>query len=239
MSEELEESVEQETAQAVAPAEESQSAEEVQKAEAFAQKSQDDQNRNWKEARRKMQELEQKLGEKDEVIKRLTVPTPAKAEEDYGIEDDALAEGKHIKELKKELKELKSYIKTQEVSAVDTRLQVMYPDFNQVVNKENIETLKQIEPELAESLSYYPDPYKQAVAAYKLLKKAGIGETEVVGNTSSKEKDRAIKNGQKPVSVNAVTKQSAIGNAHMFENGLTPELKASLLKEMREATKRA
>ncbi len=52
-----------------------------------------------------------------------------------------------------------------------------------------------------------------------------------------REKQKAIANSQKPVSVNAVTKSSAIGNAHMFENGLTPELKKSLWDEMERARK--
>jgi hypothetical protein len=50
-------------------------------------------------------------------------------------------------------------------------------------------------------------------------------------------KQRALANSQKPVSVNAVTKNSAIGNAHMFENGLTKELKKSLYDEMKNAMK--
>lgn len=240
MPDENEESVEQEVAQAAAPAEESQDAQEVQKAQAFAKKSQDDQDRNWKEARRKMQELEAKVREQDELIKRQTAP---KAEEDELSklgDDDIITYGQHKKATAKLAKEIAAQvIKEHSAATVEERLQYKYPDFNQVVNNETIELLKQNEPELAESLSYYPDPYKQAVAAYKLLKKAGYTEGEVVGNTSIKEKERATKNSQKPVSVNAVTKQSAIGNAHMFENGLTPELKASLRKEMAEAAKRA
>ena len=240
MSDEIEESVEQETAQAAAPAEESSDAKEMQKAEAFAKKSQDDQDRNWKEARRKMQELEARAREQDEVIKRLSTPKPEEDELSKLGDEDIITYGQHKKATVKLAKEIAAQVvKEHMASTVDERLQLKYPDFAQVVNKENIEFLKENEPELAESLSYNPDPFKQGVAVYKLLKKAGRTEGEVVGNTSAKEKDKAIKNSQKPMSVNAVTKQSAIGNAHMFENGLTPELKASLRKEMAEAAKRA
>lgn len=246
MSEEVEEIVEtqeetQET-QAADPAEESKRAEEVQKAEAFAKKSQDDQERNWKEARRKMQDLELKAREQEEVIRRLTAPAAPKEDDELDKlgDEDIVTKRQAIKLASKMAESIaQKVIKEREATTVDERLSLKYPDFAQVVTKENIELLKENEPELAESLSYNPDPFKQGVAAYKLLKKAAIGGTEQMSNSSMKEKDKAVKNSQKPVSVNAVTKQSAIGNAHMFENGLTPELKASLLKEMKEAAKRA
>jgi hypothetical protein len=236
MPDEVEENVEQEVAQAAVPAEESQSAEELQKAEAFAKKS-DDQDRNWKEARRKMQELERKAEEQQEVIRKLTAPKAEDDELDKLGDEDIVTKAQARKLASRMAEEIaQRVIKQREDSTVDERLQIKYPDFAQVVTKENIELLKETEPELAESLSYNPDPYKQGIAAYKLLKKAGI---ESAAPTSSREKEKAVQNGQKPMSVNAVTKQSAIGNAHIFENGLTKELKASLLQEMREAAKRA
>jgi len=243
MSENVEESVEiqeeiQET-QAAAPAEESNRAEEVQKAETFAKKSKNDEDRNWKEARRKMQELEQKSREQEEVIKKLSAPKPEEDELAKLGDEDIITYGQHKKATVKLAKEVAAQaVKDYVASTVDERLQLKYDDFAQVVSPENIEFLKQNEPELAESLSYYPDPFKQGIAAYKLLKKLGITEGEVVA-PQSKEKQKAAMNSQKPVSVNAVTKSSAIGNAHMFENGLTPELKASLRKEMADAAKRA
>lgn len=240
MSDENEVSVEQETAQAALPAEESKSAQELQKAEAFARKSHDDQDRNWKEARRKMQELERKSREQEEVIQRLSAP---KAEEDELSklgDEDIITYGQHKKATVKLAKQIaEQVIKEREAATVDERLQNKYSDFAQVVTKENIELLKETEPELAESLGYNPDPFKQGVAVYKLLKKASVGATEMVEKLPPKEKEKAIQNSQKPMSVNAVTKQSAIGNAHLFENGLTKELKASLFKEMREAAKHA
>lgn len=247
MSDENEASVEQEEivsqdAQAVTPAEESKGAEEKQKAEAFAKKSQDDQDRNWKEARRKMQELEKRTKEQEEIIQRLSAPKAEKIDDELDKlgDEDIVTKAQARKLAAKMAEEIaQRVIKQREASTVDERLQLKYSDFNQVVTKENIELLKEIEPELAESLGYNPDPYKQGIAVYKLLKKAEIGVPDPMANQSSKEKEKAVKNSQKPVSVNAVTKQSAIGNAHMFENGLTKELKASLLKEMREAAKRA
>jgi len=191
---------------------------------------------NWAEARRKMQDLEQQNRQMQEQMSRLKPEAPVQDEDDLGIGDTDLAEGKHLKSLSKEIKQLRSLLKEQQVSTVDSKLQLKFPDFGQVVTAENIETLKQNEPELADSLRHLPDPYTKGVAAYKLLKKLGISQESA---PSSPERDKARANTQKPISVNAVTKQSAIGNVHLFENGLTKELKASLWKEMQEMSKRA
>ena len=241
MSDENQESVEPEMVQADLPAEQSNSAEELQKAEAVAKRSQEnDQDRNWKEARRKMQELERRARDQEELIQKLTKPqAPHEEDELEKIGDEDIVTKAQAKKLAIRMAEqiAQKVMKEREASTVDERLQLKYPDFAQVVTKENIELLKETEPELAESLGYNPDPFKQGVAVYKLLRKAGMGaEAE---KSSHKEKEKAIQNGQKPVSVNAVTKQSAIGNAHLFENGLTKELKSSLWKEMREASRRA
>jgi len=183
-----------------------------------------------------MQDLEQQNRQMQEQMSRLKPEAPVQDEDDLGIGDTDLAEGKHLKSLSKEIKQLRSLLKEQQVSTVDSKLQLKFPDFGQVVTAENIETLKQNEPELADSLRHLPDPYTKGVAAYKLLKKLGISQESA---PSSPERDKARANTQKPISVNAVTKQSAIGNVHLFENGLTKELKASLWKEMQEMSKRA
>lgn len=233
MSDETNESVAHEEIQeqAVAPADDSKQVQEQQ--DAAQRKARDDQAYNWAESRRKMQELEREL--RDLRADKEKVQPKAEPEEDLGFKDDDLIEGRHVKTLKKELNELKSYIRQREVSTVDDRVQMKYPDFRDVVSAENIEILKQNEPELAMSLQKLgDDPYAQSVAAYKMLKKLGYGAPEA----PPVEKKKAEANVQKPVSVNAVTKQSAIGNAHLFENGLTKELKASLYQEMQQAIKR-
>ena len=53
-----------------------------------------------------------------------------------------------------------------------------------------------------------------------------------------KEKKRIADNVAKPPSVNQVRKAGALDEANKFDRGLTPELRASLLKEMNEARKR-
>lgn len=242
MSNEEKTGVEEEIPQVVPQTEVTDAQQETQKAEAFANKrSEDDQERNWKEARRAKQELERKVREQEELIHRLQTPAPAQIEDDLDkLGDEDIVTKAQAKRLAAKMAEeiAQKVIRQREASTMDERLTLKFPDFAEVVTQENIEQLKQTEPELAESLAHNPDPYKQGVAVYKLLKKAGIGMEPKV-DPNLREKEKAVKNSQKPVSVNAVTKQSAIGNAHMFENGLTPELKKSLWAEMQQAMKSA
>jgi hypothetical protein len=239
MPDETNEGVEEpEVAQAVPTAESNDSAEEKQKAETFAKKS-EDQDRNWKETRRKMQELERRAKEQEELIAQLKTPPKAIQEDELDKlgDEDIVTKGQAKKLAAKMAEEIASrVIKERENATVEDRLSSKFNDFNQVVTRENIELLKETEPELAMSLAQNTDQYSQGVAAYKLLKRLGIG-VEEVAKEPVKEKQKALANSQKPLSVNAVTKSSAIGNAHMFENGLTEDLKKSLREEMARAIK--
>lgn len=191
---------------------------------------------NWAELKRAKQESDRRIKELEDTVNRYQKP-PAEVEEDFRYDKDALPTFSEVEKLieKRAAKLAEQVVRQRENATVDDRLSAKFNDFAEVVSKENIELLKETEPELAQSLwRLQDDPYAQGVAAYKLMKKLGIGMKE----PTSPEKEKAIKNSQKPVSVNAVTKQSAIGNAHLFENGLTPELKKSLWKEMQDAKKR-
>lgn len=215
--------------------------EESESQESASEKTQDKQRNdaeyNWAEARRKMKDLERQNQEMQDQLRSFkSSQTPPKEEEEEKFaEDDILtyAQAEKLAE-KKARKIAEEVIRQREASTVDERLSLKHSDFSSVVTRENIELLKETEPELASSLYHIPDPYQQGVAAYKLLKKLGIGESK-----NSPDRERAIANSKKPVSVNAVSKSSAIGNAHLFENGLTPELKKKLYEEMRECARGA
>lgn len=238
MPEEENKSVEPE-AQAVAPAAETEvETQESEKPEATEKKQRDNQAYNWAEANRKMKELDRQNREMQDKLERFEKQKAAVPEFDEidKLGDDDLMTKAQAKKLAEKIARhaAQEAIKQREAATVEERLSLKHPDFGDVVTKENIELLKQTEPELALSLSHNPDPYAQGVAAYKLLKRLGIGgEAE-----RTPEKEKAKVNSQKPMSVNAVTRQSAIGNAHLFENGLTKELKSQLWKEMQACAKR-
>ena len=237
MSVEENKDVEQD-AQAAVPATETEQKQAQSSEETVQDKKQrNDAEYNWAEARKKMHELDRQnreMAEKLQSLEKQKVAPPVDDELDKMSDDDIMTKAQAKKMAERMARKVaEDVIKQRDASTVDERLANKLPDFADVVTKENIELLKQNEPELAMSLYHIPDPFQQGVAAYKMLKKLGIG-AEVI---KSQEKEKAQKNSQKPVSVNAVTKQSAIGNAHLFENGLTPELKAQLWKEMQEARK--
>lgn len=194
--------------------------------------------RNWAEARRSMKERDRKIQELEsrlELVQKAQIPK----EPELNLADEDIVTYGQVKRLiQRDAAALADrVVRDRENATVDERLESKYSDFKDVVSKENIELLKQTEPELAKSLSLLKDdPMEQGVAAYKLLKKLGMG---IKAEEDMPEKKKAIENGKKPVSVQSVTRQSAIGNAHLFENGLTPELKAALQKEMKEAIKRS
>lgn len=239
MSDEENKDVEQE-AQAVVPATENEQEQaDTSKEQPKSAKSKNDAEYNWAETRKKMQELDRQNRELADKLNAMEKPKAPVHNDDDELDklgdDDIMTKAQAKRLATKMAKEVVGdIIKQRDASTVDERLSNKFSDFANVVTKENIELLKQDEPELAMSLYHNPDPFQQGVAAYKMLKRLGIGE-EV---KNSPEKEKAQKNASKPVSVNAVSKNSAIGNAHLFENGLTPELKAQLLKEMRDAAKR-
>lgn len=199
----------------------------------------DDQERNWREARRKIQELERRNIEQDEVIRRMQGPKPQSIDEDETAklaDDDIITVKQHRESSAKIARQVaREVIKSNEAATLDERMQIRFPDYKDVLTPENIQVLKQQDPELVLSLEKLSDdPYAQAVAAYKMLKRTGVGDMA----KQQPQKAKAIENSKKPVSVQSVTKSSAIGNVYNFENGLTPELRKQLQKEMQEASKR-
>ncbi len=190
---------------------------------------------------------EQAERERDEAIKyaqRLeaqfaNVPKTATNPEDdseFQIGNDELAEGKHLKAVVNEVKKLKNQLKQYEsqssTSIMEARLKMEHPDIEKVVSKENVEILGIQYPELAATLEASKgNLYNQAKAAYTLIKKLGIQPED----NYQEDRTRAAVNAAKPrplTSVNPQQGDSPLSHANAFANGLTPELKASLLKEM-------
>ncbi len=187
---------------------------------------------NWAEARRKMQELERRSQEQQEIINRLSKGSKSEDDDLANLSNDDILTVAQVKKINDQ-RDRQAQIELQRQK--EEILKLRYPDIDQVLSPENIAYFEQTEPELAETLcNMSGDPLKMKQAAYKLIKKTIKQDTPL-----SLEKKKAEQNAKKPVSVQSVSKQSAIGNAHMFENGLTPELQKQLWKEMQEASKRA
>lgn len=202
----------------------------------------DFQERNWKAARARMEEdAREKRWQKQQIdllqqeleLLRKSMPRQEAVEEDLSHFTDT------EKQLYQEIKQLKTHIsqnKAKESDYVVDRLRSKYPDFDDVVNPENITYLQTNNAALAKALaSLKDDPYEQGLAAYDVLRKTEWFQQR----NTMEDKARMEQNAKKPMSVQAVRKQGALSEANTFANGLTPELKKQLQKEMADSRKRA
>lgn len=183
--------------------------------------------------------------ERDEAMARLAAIEEAKQaqnpEEDNSINlnPDDIVEGKHISKVSNEIKKLKAelnnYKNQSYVATTEIRLKTEFPDFDAVVTKENIETLKAMDPELAETIAANPNIYSKAKVTYNQIKRMGI-----VNNAYDADKAKAASNLAKPrplASVNPQQGDSPLSKANAFANGLTDDLKKELWRDMQEAMK--
>lgn len=155
--------------------------------------------------------------------------------------DDDLVEGKHLNEfnqryekLYQEHEQLKQ--QTHQMN-IRNRLYGKYSDFDKVVNEENLAMLGELEPEVASTLNSSQDSYSAAVTAYKAIKQAGIYKED---DMYSNDRKKIQENSNKPRPLSSVSPQtgdSPLARANAFANGLTEDLRKSLLKEMEEARK--
>ncbi len=204
---------------------------EVSEQEPVKNVEEDPQEKNWKKARQIMEQQKYEIDLLKQKLDQINKPADPEPEED--LTDDDIVRGHHLKK-KLQMME-KALLKNEALTAVD-RARSKFNDFDDVVSVENVEFLKQNDPELAYSLqSLAHDPYAQAMATYKVLKRSDYTQQK----QSMEDKQRLEKNVKKPASINSVGKQSAIAEANRFSNGLTPELKKALLKEMQEASRRS
>ncbi len=165
---------------------------------------------------------------------------PPSEDDSLGIEDDDLAEGKHLNKLDKKIKDLdkaqKDFQKTiaeEKLALVPAQLRAKFDDFDEVVSEENIEKLKKLEPEMYRSLREPGDVYTKGVTAYKTLLAMGI----VKKDNYKSQKEDVHNNHKKPVSTQAIRGQGPLSEANQFQKGLTPELKKQYQEEMAEAVK--
>jgi len=203
-----------------------------------------------KNFRQLKQEADRIKQERDEMAKRLQVyemsqqrrqyEEPAQPEPEYKIDPHEIVEGKHLQQYAKKVQQLEQRLQQQNeanIAAIaQSQLRAKFPDFDKVVNEDNIEQLKYAYPELANTLNSSRDVYSTAVSAYTMIKKLGIVPEE----DYMAQKAQAQKNVAKPRPLASVSPQqgdSPLSKANAFANGLTDELRKQLLREMNEARK--
>ncbi len=194
------------------------------------------QEKNWTAARGQLAEQQRMIKQLQyelDSVRRAAPPAPKEPEEDLEL----LTESE--KKLYNKIKTLEQRVQTNQAKEADyvvDRLRSKYADFDDVVNAENITYLQTNNAALAKALaSLKDDPYEQGLAAYDVLRKTEWFQQR----ETMQDKVKLQENAKKPMSVQAVRKQGALSEANTFANGLTPELKKTLLKEMAESRKRA
>ena len=202
-------------------------------------KQESDRDRNFAALRDKVARIER---ERDEMAARAkqTAQQQPEEEDDIGIGDDDLAEGRHLKKQSRELRKMKNELaeakRVMYEQTVEARLKANHPDFDKVVNQETLSVLRENYPDIAQTLNSSTDLYSKASAAYTMVKKLGL----YTPDHYEKERAQAANNAVKPRSTASVSPQqgeSPLSNANAFSQGLTPELKKKLYAEMLEAKK--
>lgn len=201
-------------------------------------------DRDYRALRRAKAQAER---ERDELLRQMQMASnnqsrqPEPEESSLGIGDDDLIEGKHYKQLDKNVRALQKKLQEQEASsknmAAEARLKSMYPDFDKVVSKDNIDILRETYPEIAQTLSSSQDLYSAGVSAYSFIKNLGLGKEDLY----EQDRNRAKSNSAKPRPLASVSPQqgdSPLSHANAFANGLTNELKQKLYKEMLELSEK-
>jgi len=207
--------------------------------------------RQLKEARdREERERKRVEKERDEAIRYIQqmqaqqqAPLQVKEEDELAINADDFVEGKTVKKVYNEVRELKKQLKQYQQqsseSLAESRLKTMYPDADQVLSKDNIAALNEKHPELANTIiNSTGDTYSKLVTAYTMIKQLGVHQAP---DLYQADRELAQRNAAKPRPLTSIAPQqgdSPMSRANAFANGLTPELSKQLHKEMIDAMKR-
>lgn len=171
---------------------------------------------NFRRLREEKERLEQ---EKYDLMQQLQAKQHSIPVDDPDDIADKKYVTQHIKQVQEELALL--------------RLKSQFPDFENVVNAENIREFKAQDPDMAELIHQSKDDYKKAIAVYKQIKRLGIGKSTAY----DQDHQRVQVNASKPKPLASVSPQqgdSPLSKANAFANGLTDELRHKLWKEMQQ-----
>jgi len=199
---------------------------------------------SFRELRQKMDRIQRERDDALNYIKNIeakavaNIPDNISDDEDFNLDPDAIAEGKHISKVAKRIKDLEKQLKNFQQQSTETvteaRLKAKYQDFDKVVSKENVEALRDSHPELWSTINSTPDLYNKAVSAYTLIKELRL----TPDNSYDAEKQLVQQNAVKPKPLTSVSPQQGdtpLSRANAFANGLSDELKHQLRKEMEDA----
>lgn len=169
-------------------------------------------------------------------LKKQHAPQEVDSLDRFQIDDDALIEGKHLKDIVQEVRQLKATLKNYENQSktikqqtVQMRLESQYPDINKVLTDDNLMLLQDSDPDLFDAIRNTKDEFKQGKLAYTMVKQMGIYKEKP---TFDREKMLVQKNILKPramASLKPTQSDSPLTKLNAFASDPTS-------KESKEAT---
>lgn len=204
--------------------------------------SSQDQEYNWKRARKQLEELQWENKWLREQVEKKEVQQVAPVEEDYSeIEtvamDDILTKAQTLKLNKRETKkfvqeQLQKFKNEILMETLDERIKTRYPDYFSVASSQNVEELKK-DPLFVKSLKGIDNPYEQACYVYEQLKLRGFSSQSV------REQKQIEENQSKPRSSHSLGSSSPLHMANDYSAWPSKDLQNRLYQEMVEAAKGA
>lgn len=198
------------------------------------------QMRNFRQMRERQEQTDRELERLRRELERKNQEPPEDLE--FNVAPDDLLQGSHGYKLQKKLKRQDEMIMKQqqqmEQLIIESRLRAQYPDFDQIVTKDNLEALSSQHPEITQTLRSSTDLYSSAATAYTVIKNLGLSYHQGAP-AMSKEKETIQKNMAKPKPIGAVGSQqgsSPLSRANDYGQ-LTNEMKDKLWAEMQSITK--
>lgn len=196
------------------------------------------QDRNWRQMRERIEELQQSNNRLTEAVGRKSTP-PVQEEilPDWaGVDDEDLLTKKQTMGVAEKVaaEAVRKALQDREYKEAPKLIENEMQDYEQVVTPENVERLRQTNPRLAASLGDVKDPYAQGALAYSYIKSNGIYKE----SGGAQNRQRAMDNSRKPLPVTAAKPSNALESANAYANGLTPEVKNKLYAEMQAAIRK-
>lgn len=194
-------------------------------------------DRNWKAMRERAEQAERRAQELERSIAQQQQPKQEEEDFNFGVDDDGLTEGKHLKKayksLKDDLKQTKKQLEQFNNMSAEMRLRSKFSDFDAVMTPENMKQLAIMKPAIARSIAANNDLYDQGETAYDAIR-------AFVKSESFESTDKRIEeNKQKPRSVASIAPQTAetplTKVADYDRRVLTEERKEQLRRQVAEA----
>lgn len=190
---------------------------------------------NFRRLEQEKRDAEKRLYEQERLNRELQntlqniVSPPKKEEELPELAPDDIPEWKHVRKYAEKIAEQKfqEFFVKKEKEALPQRARQRFADYDQIVSEENVRNLEQNNPELAVAITKADDPWS---ATYSAIKNSWFYNEGKQKGKLSEEAAKIEENSKKPLSSNAIGKQSALANANSFAK----KPKEQLYREMME-----